>query len=218
MCGRFSLTTSIEILKDRFDLKTGFYMKPRYNIAPSQPIPVCKKKGEIDFLRWGFIPSFRRNKLQDHKNQNQPEFQGFINARSETINEKPAFKFAFEKQRCLILADGFYEWKSEARIKQPYFIRMLDKSPFGIAGIWQEDSCAILTKEANPRLALIHSRMPVILREDQYAEWLDPKTNIQRLLILLQDSEKLLNIEIFPVSTRVNHADFDGIECQLSLQ
>lgn len=208
MCGRYSLTASMELLEENFGLTKRFITKPRYNIAPTQMIPVCKILGEIDFLRWGFLPSFQR--------PNQT-ISGWINARSETLLERPAFRRAFEKQRCLVIADGFYEWKSSGRLKQPYYIRRKDRAPFAMAGLWQGDTCAIITKEACLNLVSIHMRMPVILSKEMYSQWLDSKVNINHGILPLIHHENSMAWEIYPVSTRVNHASFDSPECIHSL-
>ena len=121
MCGRFSLTAEIEALTEYFQLTKRIFMKPRYNIAPSELIPVLKTRGELEFLRWGFLPAWQK---RDDSNI------GFINARSETLLEKPSFRDAFKKRRCLVIADGFYEWKKINRIKQPYYIRQQNHEPF----------------------------------------------------------------------------------------
>lgn len=206
MCGRFSLTVGIETLAKHFELKQGVYLKPRYNIAPSNPIPIIKKPGEIDFLTWGFVARWMTQK---------PE-KGFINARAETISQKPVFREAFRKRRCLIIMDGYYEWKQLPRLKQPYYIRRKDCAPIALAGIWEGETCAIITTCADPRLLEFHPRMPIILDPNIYSTWLDHSINptiIETLLNPFQ-SEAL---EIYPVSTRMNDPLFEGLECIRSL-
>lgn len=212
MCGRFSLTVPIDALRQHFQLQKGLYLKPRYNIAPSETIPVIKIPKEIDFLQWGFVAKW----------MDQNVHKGFINARSETVSQKPAFREAFRKRRCLIVVDGYYEWKQLPRIKQPYYIRRIDNAVFAFAGIWEGDTCAILTTDAHARLLELHARMPVIIDPKDYSMWLDPTTPMQQLesLLCLNKSEKSekSEIEIYPVSTRMNDPLFEGPDCIRSLQ
>jgi putative SOS response-associated peptidase YedK len=209
MCGRFSLSVSIEDLKQHFQLQKGLYLKPRYNISPSETIPVIKIPREIDFLQWGFVAKW----------MDPTTNKGFINARSETVSQKPAFREAFRKRRCLIVVDGYYEWKQLPRVKQPYYIRRTDTTVFAFAGIWEGDTCAILTTDAHARLFEIHPRMPVIIDPENYLIWLDPTTPSQQLesLLCVSKSEKS-EIEIYPVSTRMNDPLFEGPDCIRSLQ
>jgi putative SOS response-associated peptidase YedK len=176
MCGRFTLKAPERIRLDRinpFDPKT---LIPRYNIAPSQNVLAVVQRDterEATLLQWGLIPFWSK------------EAKGFINARVETIDEKPAFSESFEKRRCLIFADGFYEWEKNGKISQPYYFQMKDQAPFAFAGIWDRwkteggsvSSCAIITTTANELLATIHNRMPVILGPESYDRWLadDPR-------------------------------------------
>lgn len=204
MCGRFSLTVSIEILTEYFNLKNSIVMKPRYNIAPSEPIPVIKVAGELEFLRWGFLPPFKNKGLH-------------VNACSETLLEKPSFRQAFKLRRCLVLADGFYEWKPVGRIKQPYYISKRDKTPFAMAGIWEEDTVAIITRAATSELSSIHQRMPVIISKNVYNEWLNPKLDVKQNICPLLQGMVLDPWKIVPVSTKVNHAAFDHPDCIRSL-
>jgi putative SOS response-associated peptidase YedK len=173
MCGRFTLKSPGRIKFDRADRSSLPLLVPRYNIAPSQDVLAIVQSGverEAVFLQWGLIPSWSK------------EAKGFINARSETLNEKPSFSESFQKRRCLIPADGFLEWDQRSgRLKQPYYFQMKDETSFAFAGIWDEwrgpaisiTSCAIITTTANELLAPIHDRMPVILHSQSYDTWLD---------------------------------------------
>ncbi|MCZ6513212.1 MAG: SOS response-associated peptidase, partial [Nitrospinae bacterium] len=180
MCGRYSLTKPIKTLKEHFQA-TAFELKhgPRYNIAPSQPVPVIlagAQGREIHTLRWGLIPSWAKD--PDMANR-------LINARAETVHEKPSFRSSFRKRRCLVPADGFYEWQVRDEGKSPQYIRMRTGGLFAFAGLWSEwDSgqvtlrtFTIITIAANRELESIHHRMPVILLPEQYDRWMDPKTS-----------------------------------------
>ena len=183
MCGRYSLTTPLEAVRQLFDFPERPNLAVRVNIAPSQAVaavrPEPEKAGERHFvwLRWGLIPSWAKEPGIGNR---------MINARAETIAEKPAFRAAFRRRRCLIPADGFYEWKTEQGLKQPYRIALESGAPFAFAGLWERwegsgadgavESCTIITTEANDRLQAIHHRMPVILAPNAYEPWLDPAT------------------------------------------
>ncbi len=207
MCGRFSLTVSADVLAAHFHLKNGIVMKPRYNIAPSQVVPVLKVPGTIEFLQWGFVPAWRQGKQE----------QGFINARVETISQKPSFRHAFQKRRCLVVADGYYEWKTISKIKQPYYIRREDRSIFAFAGIWENETCAILTTVADIHLLAFHERMPLILPPSTYSTWLNPGSSLKdQIEPLMYDRENGIeenNFEIYAVSTVVNNPAFEGPQC-----
>jgi putative SOS response-associated peptidase YedK len=176
MCGRFTLTATPEALNKLFPLFEGLDLQPQYNIAPSQNVLAVRlKPGSADpeavWLRWGLIPSWADDQKIGYK---------LINARAETAREKPSFRGAFKSRHCLVLADGFYEWKKVGKAKQPYHIRLRDGSPFAFAGLWEHwaqgekpiESCTILTTDANEALRQIHDRMPVILAADSYRHWL----------------------------------------------
>ena len=184
---------------------------PRYNIAPSQPVPVViREGGERRFLlvRWGLVPSWAKEMPQSL----------LINARAETVAEKPSFRGAFRHRRALMPADGFYEWKAEGRgPKHPYSIRRRDGAPFARAALWEHwmdphgselDTCAVVTAEANATLMPIHHRMPVILPEKDWGLWLDPAATEKELLALLRPAPDDL-LEAIPVSTRINRAAND---------
>lgn len=184
---------------------------PRYNIAPSQPVPVViRESGQRRFLlvRWGLVPSWAKEMPQSL----------LINARAETIAEKPSFRGAFRHRRALMPADGFYEWKAAGKgPKQPWFIRRKDGAPFAMAALWEHwmdphgselDTCAVVTTEANATLAPIHHRMPVILDEKDWDLWLDPAATERELRALLRPAPDDM-LEAIPVSTRINRAAND---------
>jgi len=218
MCGRFSLGASATKLAELFDLTEVPNWAPRYNIAPTQELLVVVKAPEypdrqVRRHRWGLIPSWAK----DRGIGNQ-----LINAQAETVPTKPAFRAAFRKRRCLVPADGFYEWAQQGGQKQPYYIRLRDGGPFAIAGLWEHwegpegravDSCTLLTIGANDLIGEFHHRMPVILDSRDYDLWLDPN---------VQDAERLQPLlcpypadamAAYPVSTRVNNPANDTPDC-----
>lgn len=207
MCGRFTLKDPKGIKIRGIDDHDLENLIPRYNIAPSQPILTvmqCAAIREPQFLQWGLIPSWSK------------EAKGIINARVETIEEKPSFKESFEKRRCLILADGFYEWERNGKISQPYYFQMKNAAPFAFAGIWDRwqcddrsvTSCAIVTTTANELLAEFHTRMPVILRPESYDAWLSEDSRAADLKDLLVPfpSDQMMS---HAVSYDVNDAKVD---------
>ncbi|PKP78094.1 MAG: DUF159 family protein [Alphaproteobacteria bacterium HGW-Alphaproteobacteria-3] len=212
MCGRFSITTPPEAMRALFGYLDEPDFPPRYNIAPSQPVPlVIREQGKRRFLlvRWGLVPSWAKEMPQSL----------LINARAETIAGKPSFRGAFRHHRALMPADGFYEWQAAGKgAKQPFFIRRRDRKPFAMAAVWdiwmsaggsELDSCAIVTTEANETLKPVHHRMPVILDEKDWDLWLDPAATQKELLALLRPAPDDL-LEAVPVSTRINSAANDG--------
>ena len=209
MCGRFTLTTSPEQLSQEFPwLSVAEDVGPRYNIAPTQPIAVVPNDGknQLDFFVWGLIPSWAKDPSIGNR---------MINARAETLSEKPAFKAAFRHRRCLILADGFFEWRVEPgqKVKTPMYIRLKSGKPFVFAGLWENWhaadgsqilSCTIITTEPNDFMRPIHNRMPVILPQTAYPSWLEQQeADIQALqsLLIPYPSEELT---AYPVSRLVN--------------
>jgi putative SOS response-associated peptidase YedK len=195
MCGRFTLRSSRGI-KVEGARNLDFPLEPRYNIAPSQNVLVAADFGnglDLRYRVWGLVPSWSK------------DGKGFINARSETIADKPSFSESFQRRRCLIPADGFYDWQRSGKFAQPYFFQMHDESPFAFAGIWDEwqtdgnliASCAIITTTANKLLASIHDRMPVILRSQSYDTWLEGNYEPAKLRSLLAP---------FPASEMISHA------------
>jgi putative SOS response-associated peptidase YedK len=190
MCGRYLLTASRDGLANWFGFTDGPAIQARYNIAPSHSIPVVRltsegKEREPSLLRWGLIPSWAKDVSFGFKT---------INARSETIADKPAFRSAFRRQRCLIPADGFYEWKKAGKNKQPYVIRPADGHALAYAGLWERwhstegevlESTTIITTPANEVLRPLHERMPTILPREHYTLWLDAKLQKGDLFHLL---------------------------------
>lgn len=176
MCGRFTLTAHPQVIQTAFDLKhMPARMDARYNIAPTQPIAVITNEAPdaLTFLRWGLVPSWADDVRIGNK---------LINARAETAHEKPSFRAAFKRRRCLIPADGFYEWQKSNDGKIPHFIHLHNREVFAIAGLWEiwQDAdgnelrtCTLLTTEANALVQPLHNRMPVILHRDDHERWLD---------------------------------------------
>ena len=194
MCGRYNIIPDAQAWITTFGLseeagKTISDLAPNYNVAPSQDVPIIRinkdsRKRELALAHWGLIPFWAKNVKVGYR---------MINARAETVAEKPAFRAAFKKRRCLIPLNGFYEWRKSGSAKQPYLIRIKDVAPFALAGLWerwhnQEDdteleSCTIIVTEANQLMTPIHDRMPVILSPNNYSRWLDPDAgNVNFLL------------------------------------
>lgn len=218
MCGRFTLTAEVNALQDAFPwLNIPPEITPRYNIAPTQPVAVVPNDGKqrLDYFNWGLIPSWAKD----------PEIGSrMINARSETLAEKPAFRTAFRRRRCLVLADGFYEWQKQpgSKSKIPMYIRLSSKEPFAFAGLWEiwnsKDgssilSCTIITTEPNELMKDIHNRMPVILPEDAYQRWLEPGEKSPAQLSALLTPFPAERMTAFPVSTLVNNPRNDTPQC-----
>lgn len=220
MCGRFTLWVDLEQLARAFpwidlppELET---LAPRYNIAPTQPVAVVPNTGDnrLDFFVWGLIPSWAKDPSIGSR---------MINARSETLAEKPSFRSAYKRRRCLVLADGFYEWqKGPGGSKLPYYIRMKSGEPFAFAGLWERWSspygdevlsCTIITTEPNELARQYHSRMPVILPADAYDQWLDPSEQPPEALDDLLIAYPADEMEAYPVSTVVNSTANDAPEC-----
>jgi putative SOS response-associated peptidase YedK len=217
MCGRFTLTTSKQQLAEAFaEFTPPRSISPRYNIAPSQPVAVVPNTGQnqIDSFSWGLVPSWAK----DIKIGNR-----LINARAETLAEKPSFRAAYRRRRCLVLADGFFEWRKQSdKTKVPMYIQMASQAPFAFAGLWEEwhseygdqlFSCTIITTEPNELLASIHNRMPVILPPQTYDQWLDPAEQpASRLQPLLRPfpAEQMV---VYPVSTFVNNPRNESEQC-----
>jgi putative SOS response-associated peptidase YedK len=218
MCGRFTLTDPDQDLAVQFNLPDIPDMQPRYNIAPTQPVATVRvspesKNREMALLHWGLIPSWAK----DPKLGNR-----MINARSETAAEKPAFRAAFKRRRCLIVADGFYEWQKQDGGKQPFYVRRQDGQPFAIAGLWEfwkgEDervieSCTLLTTTPNELIRPLHNRMPVILHPNDYELWLDLEMQDPDALLPLLVSYPSEKMDAYPVSRFVNSPKNDGPSC-----
>jgi putative SOS response-associated peptidase YedK len=210
MCGRYTLRSRGSAKFYGVPASQLPLLVPRYNIAPSQDVPVIVEHGgerELALLQWGLVPSWSK------------EPKGFINARAETLQDKPSFSESFQRRRCLIPADGFFEWARAGRSKQPYYFQMKDESPFAFAGIWDRwqrndriiTSCSIITTTPNELLATIHDRMPVILTDEAQEIWLreDAKSAaLKELFVPLPGSE----MKSFPVSSRVNRPQVDDAQ------
>lgn len=206
MCGRFTTTVDLEEIKRYFKIGAveGEY-QPLYNASPGQDIPVILGQSRtLAFYRWGLIPFWAKDKTIGSK---------LINARSETLEEKPSFRHAFIKRRCLIPADGFYEWKKEGKNKIPYRITMTDQTPFAMAGLWESwspepevtiYSCSIITLQANSLLQPLHDRMPAILPPGDMSHWLDPDLKKPQVLKELLKPYPSRDMTLYPVSTLVN--------------
>ena len=214
MCGRYVRANTGETYASLFGLPSVPEVRPSWNIAPTQPVLVARiVEGEVhgDLLRWGLIPFWAKDKKTS-----------WINARSETVLEKPAFKAAAKRRRCLIFADGYYEWKTLGpKTKQAYYYRMADDKPFAFAGIWDQwsgdgptlETCAILTTSANELAASVHDRMPVILRDAEAQAWIDPKIEDLDKVAELMKPFPTTVMMTYPVSSRVNSVKNNGIEC-----
>jgi putative SOS response-associated peptidase YedK len=225
MCGRFRIARKKEILEEEFDaevLDDDLEWVPRYNVAPSQDIPVVRQDAaqpvrQLSQMLWGLIPSWTNDPSVGFK---------MINARSETAASAPSFREPLRLRRCLIPADGFYEWKREGKAKLPFCFTLADESVFAFAGIWERwkspqgqwiKSCSILTTTANQLAKEIHDRMPVILPRDAYDVWLDPGfQNVQELQPLLKPypAEAMRR---YRVSQRVNQVANDDAECAVEI-
>jgi len=209
MCGRFTLKTPVETLAEVFELPAVPDLQPRFNIAPSEALATVRVAGkdpqrELAILRWGLVPSW----AEDPKVGNK-----MINARSETVATNGAFRSAFRRRRCLVLADGFYEWQRQEKRKQPFYIRMKDEAPFAFAGIWEVwegkagqvlETCTLLTTEPNELMSPIHNRMPVILDRKAYDLWLDPEMREAEPLQALLRPYPAEKMTAYPVSQLVN--------------
>jgi putative SOS response-associated peptidase YedK len=217
MCGRYTLRKPSREIAEAFDVPEVFEFPPRFNIAPTQGVPVVRLAPDraargLDLLHWGLIPSWADDPAIGSR---------MINARAETVATKPAFRHAFKAKRCLVVTDAFYEWRKVDGRKQPYLIHLKDDRPFAFAGLWESwnkggepiESCTIITTEANELMAPIHDRMPVIVPESAYDLWLDTVVKdpgkLQPLLVPFPAEE----MEAYPVSTLVNNPRNDVEEC-----
>lgn len=218
MCGRFTQFHSAQAIAKAFQLAEVPELAPHYNIAPTQAIATVLQTApqatrQLRFLRWGLIPSWSKDPAIGAR---------LINARAETVAEKPSFRSAFRHRRCLIPADGFYEWQRQNGQKQPFYFHLQDHQPFAFAGLWEQwqspegeavETCTILTTEANELLEPVHDRMPVILPPDDYDTWLDPAlqtANQLQSLLRPYPSDQML---AYPVGRAVNRTSFDDPDC-----
>ncbi|MCS7220418.1 MAG: SOS response-associated peptidase [Anaerolineae bacterium] len=222
MCGRFTLVAGPSEIETSFPwIEIPKQMTPRYNIAPMQPIAVIPNNGRnrLEFFQWGLVPPWAKDPQVGNR---------LINARAESLAEKPAFRNAFRRRRCLILADGFYEWRREprpgSRASTPIYIRLKSGKPFAFAGLWEiwrsADgaslfSCAIITTPPNELIEEIHDRMPAVLRPEAYTMWLDPMIQTPETLSELLKPYPASEMEAYPVSTLVNNPKNDLPACIL---
>src|SRR5271167_460990 len=219
MCGRYRLSRRKQIIEEYFD--TSDWQEdwsPRYNIAPTQPVPVIRQNPkepirELSLMRWGLIPSWAKDMFGAAR---------MINARSETAHALPAFREAMKLRRCLVPADGFYEWQRRGSAKQPYCFEIGDGELFAFAGLWERwrdpsghwmKSCSILTTTPNAVTSAVHDRMPVILDPDSYDLWLDPGMNDGATASELLKPYDARLMRCYPISTRINHVANDDEEC-----
>jgi putative SOS response-associated peptidase YedK len=218
MCGRFTLILDPVALREDLDLgESTTELAPRYNIAPTQPVAVVAdaQKRAIGMFRWGLIPSWAKDPSIGNR---------LINARAETLMEKPSFKTAFQRRRCLILADGFFEWHrpaGKAARPQPYYFRLADGKPFAFAGLWdlwmspdgsEVPTCTIITCQANEQVGQFHDRMPVMLTGERLWKWLDPRATPVDLQAQLRPYPADL-MSAYPVSPVINSPTVDSEEC-----
>lgn len=218
MCGRITLSTSAKDLSSLFDgLNVGEF-QARYNVCPTQPVLSIRRKDDnlrADDLRWGLVPSWAKDLKVGPR---------MINARSETIADKPSFRSAFKKRRCLVLADGFYEWKKTGATKQPHFISLASGQPFVMAGLWESwqsetadsqpiETCTVVTQPANSFMQSLHDRMPVILTTNNCEPWLGDEIQKDDLPGWLDVINREIDLQSWPVSPRVNKPANDGPEC-----
>jgi putative SOS response-associated peptidase YedK len=217
MCGRYAFFSPAEAVKRVFGVTEAPALEARYNIAPTQAVPVVREtmpgRREVALLHWGLIPSWARERSVGNR---------MINARAETLAEKPAYRRAFRERRCLVLADGWYEWQAVPSGKQPWFVRGRDGLPLGLAGLWESwrdpasgeptESCTIVTVDAPQPLARIHHRMPAVIPAEGVAAWLDTGAHDPAALtrwLAVPDADAF---EAHPVSRRVNNVRNEGAE------
>ncbi|MBP9591052.1 MAG: SOS response-associated peptidase [Steroidobacteraceae bacterium] len=217
MCGRFAFYSPHEAVSRLFGVADAPAVEPRYNIAPTQFIAAVREREDrrrgLGLLYWGLVPSWSKDRAIGAR---------MINARGETLREKPSFRSAYRRRRCLVLADGYYEWQRSGAVKQPFFISLASGEPFGMAGLWETwsdpaggdpfESCCIVTTAPAAAVAHVHDRMPVIVDPADYAEWLDPANQsvdeLDRLLVPSRNP----GLNARPVSRRVNDARNQGAD------
>jgi putative SOS response-associated peptidase YedK len=219
MCGRYTLSTPSDLLADLMEVEEAPELAARYNIAPTQEAPILRLSGdsaterELRLLKWGLVPFWADDPAIGNR---------MINARSESVAEKPSFRTSFKKRRCAVLADGFYEWQKTGSGKQPFFFRLKSRRPFGMAGLWDRwekgegqplETFTILTTSPNELVAEAHHRMPVILSQADLGRWLDPEADARSDFEALWDPYPVAEMEGFPVSTYVNSPANDTPRC-----
>ena len=213
MCGRFTLTANPQVVRDTFNLtNVPGELEPRFNVAPTQPVAVITNEDPktLTFHRWGLIPSWAKDISIGSK---------LINARADSAHEKPAFRAAFKRRRCIIPADGFYEWQQGEAGKTPHFIHLKGQPVFGFAGLWEIwhspdgdelRTCTILTTDANAFVSKLHNRMPVILTPDNYEAWLSPEEEGADVLMPILKQYDASKMAEYEVSKAVNRASYDA--------
>lgn len=221
MCGRYSLIATVDQLIEEFGLvgvADGDEIEARYNIAPSQNIPVVRVRDgglRLDQLKWGLVPSWAKDPEIGHR---------MINARSETLAEKPSFRAALKRRRCIIPASGFFEWKRDGKKRVPYYFRAKSGNLFGLAGLWEHwgegegadgrqgrlETCTIITTSANRVVGKVHDRMPVIIKKSNYSAWLDIGGEIAGGVGEIFSPYPEDEIETYEVSSEVNSPKTDG--------
>jgi putative SOS response-associated peptidase YedK len=211
VCGRFTLTSTPEELARRFELDGVPSLAPRYNVAPGQEVLVVRAEEggrRARWLRWGLVPPWARDPTVGFR---------MINARVESVTLRSAFRDAVRARRCLLPADGFFEWAERGRVRQPYYVRPVAGAPFGLAGLWESwrgeagvlETCSVLTTDATPALRDVHDRMPLVVPPDLHAEWLaSDGGDAEPLLSRLREAPPPA-WRVHPVSPRVNRADRD---------
>lgn len=218
MCSRYSLTSPPEAISKMFGYRNKEDFPPRYNIAPTDPVAIVRNdmrhERELALVRWGLIPSW----VKDPR-----EFSTLINARSETVTEKPSFRGPIRHRRCLVPADGFYEWTGNPGSKIPHLIRYKSQKPMAFAGIWEHwlggdgselETMAILTTSANTDMAAIHDRMPVLLQPLHFEQWLDRKPGTAEQVLELLRPAPDGQLEIKAVNPKLNNPRHEGPELQ----
>jgi putative SOS response-associated peptidase YedK len=217
MCGRYVVTTPGEVLAELFELDEKPHLTPRYNVAPTQEVAIVRARAEggreLATAAWGLVPFWAKERAIGNR---------LINARAETLAEKPSFRDSYKKRRCLIPADGFYEWQKVDGHKQPWLLRLRGGAPFAFAGLWSLwrdresgehfESCAIITTTPNELAATIHDRMPVILPWEHHAGWLATGATASDLTGMLTPFPAA-EMEAYPVSTWVNSPAHDDPRC-----
>jgi len=223
MCGRYRLSRKKQVIEEHFAASGDEDWGPRWNIAPTQPIPVIRQNPrepvrELSLIRWGLIPSWVRDASVAAR---------MINARAETAAAKPAFRDALKSRRCLVPADGFYEWSRTGKAKQPYCFEVNGGELFAFAGLWDRwmdaggkivETCSILTTTPNAVTSAVHDRMPVILDPDCYDLWLDPGMRDAAAASEMLKPCDARTMRCYPISTRVNHVANDDEECSAPVE
>lgn len=214
MCGRAALVASPEDLRDAFGLDEAPELPSRYNIHPSQPVPVLRTPGKLELLRWGLVPAWANDAKIGQK---------LALARIESIASKPAFREPVRRRRCLVVVSGFYEWqRAGTKASAPFLFRRRDEKPFALAGVWDRwvsgdgevvESCAIVTQRARAPVEAIHDRMPVVLERESWSDWLDPNV-IETRALLGQQPHDHAELTAFAVGVHVNDPRHDDPRCQ----